>query len=379
VRVALVHDWLTTMRGGERVLHEIAAVYPEADLFTLIHVPGATSPRIDAMRIFASPLSRLPGAGRRYRAFLPLFPWAVERFDFSGYELVLSSSHAFAKGARVPAGRVHVCYCLTPMRYVWDQRDLYLGRGLRRAAGWPLAESLRRWDRRTSGPDRITRVVAASHCVADRVRRNWGRDARVVHPPVDLDRFRPSGRDPDDYYLLVGAFVPYKRERLAVEAFRGLGRRLVVAGDGPGRAEVEASAPSNVVFTGRVSDERLAELYANCRALVFPQEEDFGIVALEAQASGRPVIAFGRGGATESVVPLDAADGAAPTGIWFHEQTADALADAVVEFERRERAFDVDAVRAHASQFGAPRFRAEIRDAVERALGEARSERVLSP
>lgn len=383
MRVAIVHDWLTTMRGGERVLHEIAAIHPHADLYTLIHVPGATTPRIDALRVRASPLSRLPGAGRRHRMFLPLFPWAIERFELKGYDLVVSSSHAFAKGVRVPAPGVHVCYCYTPIRYVWDQKDAYLGRGLLRAASWPAAEWLRRWDRRTSTRERIAEVISASRHVADRVRRRWARESSVIHPPVDLDRFAPDGRRPDDYHLLVGAFVPYKREDVAIEAFRRLGRNLVVAGDGPGRARLEATAPPNVRFVGRVTDAELARLYARCRAVVFPQEEDFGIVALEAQASGRPVVAFGRGGATETVVPLGASGGgpggAEPTGIWFAEQTPESLADAVEELERRRDELDPRAIRSHAEAFGTARFRELLADALSRAVGAPRLEPALCP
>jgi glycosyltransferase involved in cell wall biosynthesis len=348
------------MRGGERVLEEHAGLFPDADLFTLIHVPGSTSPRIEALRITASPLSRLPGAARHYRKLLPLFPWAIERMELPPCDLVLSTSHAVAKAVRPPKGAVHVSYVFTPMRYVWDQADAYLGRGLRRAVAAPLAAYLRSFDRRTSGPERVHRIVAISHTIADRVRRSWGREASVVFPPVGVERFAPRAGPPDDFYLVVGGFVPYKREDLAIAAFAKLGRPLVVAGDGPSRKALEASAPPNVRFTGRTTDAELADLYARCRALVYPQDEDFGIVPVEAMAAGRPVIAYGRGGASETVVPLDAPGDRAPTGVWFTPQTADALADAVLRFEREEKAFDPAAIRRHAETFRGERFRQEM-------------------
>jgi len=378
MRVALVHDWLTGMRGGERVLDEICALYPDADLYTLFHVPGTTSARIEARRIVASPLSRLPGAARHYRALLPLFPWAIERFDLTGYDLVLSTSHAVAKGVRAPRSAVHVCYCFTPMRYVWDQADAYLGRGLRRTLATPLVRRLRDFDRRTSGPDRVQRFVAISTGVADRIRRHYGREAAVVHPPVDVARLRPdpallAGGAPDEAYLLVGGFVPYKREDLALEAFRRLGRPLLVAGDGPARTALAATAPPNVRFLGRVPDEQLARLYARCRALVYPQDEDFGIVAVEAQACGRPVIAFGRGGATDTVVPLGGPGSRAPTGVFFSAQTPEALAEAVLRFEAAEAtgAFVPASIRAHAERFAPEVFRAGLAREIGHALAEA--------
>jgi glycosyltransferase involved in cell wall biosynthesis len=368
VRVVLVHDWLTGMRGGERVLDELAGLFPDAELFTLIYVPGSSSPRIESLRITASPLSRLPGAARHYRKLLPLFPFAIERLRLPPCDLVLSTHHAVAKSVRPPPGAVHLCYCFTPMRYVWDQADAYLGHGLRRALAAPLAAWLRRFDVRTSGPERVHRIVAISQTVAERVRRNWGREAEVVFPPVAVERFRVRPGPPDDFYLLVGGFVPYKREDLALRAFAELGRPLLVAGDGPTRRRLEHGAPSNVRFLGRQSDAELADLYARCRALVYPQEEDFGIVPVEAQAAGRPVIAFGRGGASETVVPLEDPAGRAPTGVWFHPQTPEALAAAVRRFEAEEARFDPAAIRAHAEGFRGERFRAEILACIESAL-----------
>ncbi len=271
MRVALVHDWLTGLRGGERVLDVVAGMFPDAPLYTLLHVPGSTTPRIERRRIVPSALDRVPGAHRHYRRLLPLMPAATRRLVVRDADLVLSTSHAFAKAVTIEGDAAHLCYCFTPMRYVWDQVDAYLGPGLRRRAAAPLVRALRRFDFAHSGPDQVTRFVAISNEVASRIRRHYGRPAEVVHPPVDVDHFTPGGEGPDDYYLLVGGFVPYKAESVAIEAFRRLGRRLVVAGDGPGRARAAVGAPANVEFTGRVDDATLRDLYRGCRALVYPQ------------------------------------------------------------------------------------------------------------
>jgi glycosyltransferase involved in cell wall biosynthesis len=305
---------------------------------------------------------------RHYRKLLPLYPWAIERFQLEGYDLVLSSSHAVAKGIRAPHGATHLCCCFTPMRYIWDQADAYLGRGLRRALGTPLARRLRSWDVRSSGPERVARFVAISETVARRIRAHYGRSAEVIYPPVDVDRFRVCPEEVEDWYLLVGGFVPYKREDLALEAFRQLDARLLVAGDGPGRAALQARAPANVRFLGRVSDAELEDLYARCRALVYPQEEDFGIVPVEAQAAGRPVIAFGSGGATETVQALGRSEDRTPTGVWFSPQTPAALAEAVRRFEAAESEFEPAAIRTQAERFAVPRYHRELRAAVTEAM-----------
>jgi glycosyltransferase involved in cell wall biosynthesis len=370
VRVALVHDWVTGLRGGERVLDEIARLFPSADLFTLVHVPGSTTPRIDALPLHTSPLQRWPGAARHYRALLPVLPFAVRQLRIDGYDLVVSVHHALAKAARIAPGTKHLCYCLTPMRYAWDAADVYLGRGLRRAVATPLLAALRHFDRRTASPAQVTRVVAISEFVRARVQRYWERDASVVHPPVDVETFRPDGRAPDDFYLMVAAFVPYKRIDLAIETFATLGRRLVVVGDGPLRDALARRVPPGVELLGRVSEAELVRLYARCRALVYTQEEDFGIAALEAQASGRPVIALGRGGALETVRALDGPPDTAAhaTGVFFDTQTRAALADGVARFEAAEAFFDAKLIRSHAERFSAARFRDEFLREVQATL-----------
>ncbi len=370
MRIALVHDWVIGLRGGERVLHELAGLYPHAELHTLFHAPGATTARIDGLRIRTSVLDRIPGARRHHRELLPLHPWAMRRFRLEGYDLVLSVSHAVAKAVGHDPAIPHLCYCLTPMRWVWDQVDAYLGRGALRALAAPMAGLLRRFDRRTSGPEQVTRFLACSHTVADRVARHYGRVAKVVHPPVDVERVRPSGASPEDFYLVVGGFVPYKREDLVLEAVRRLPRRVVVVGDGPRRAALARHAPADVVFPGRVSEAELASLYARCRALIHPQEEDFGIAAVEAQAAGRPVVAFARGGARDTVRflagPPESA--ASATGVGFRAQTAQDLVDALRRFEAAEPFFEAKTIRAQAERFGTARFRRAIDEEVRRLV-----------
>jgi glycosyltransferase involved in cell wall biosynthesis len=267
---------------------------------------------------------------------------------------------------------VHVCYCLTPMRYVWDQADAYLGRGIRRAIAWPLVSALRRFDVSTSTPDRVSRFIAISAAVAQRIHARYGRTAPVVHPPVDTTRIQAATGPSEDFYFLLGGFVPYKREDVAIEAFRGLDRQLVIAGDGPSRRKLEASAPANVRFVGRIPDAELAEHYRRCRALLYPQEEDFGITALEAQAAGRPVIALGRGGALDTVRP--AGPGrlqGAPTGVFFETQTAANLRAAIARFEQIEADFDPGEIRRWAERFSAQRFRKQITSEIEAACGSS--------
>ena len=379
LKIALVHDWLTGFRGGERVLDHLAKRYPDADLYTLIHRPGRTTSAIDARRVTTSAIDGISGVDRHYRRLLPLFPWAIRRFDLDGYDLVISTSHAVAKSVRIPEGTAHLSYCFTPMRYIWDQTDAYLGHGLKRFLARPLIEALRRFDVSTSDAAHVTRFVAISNEVAARIRRHYGRDATVVSPPVDLSWIETASEPAEDFYLLVSGFVPYKRDALAIDAFRSLRRRLVVVGDGPGRAALQRSAPPNVEFTGRIDEARLASLYRRCRALVYPQREDFGLIAVEAQAAGRPVIAFSGGGALDTIRPLrgtgwDSSVGSAlpPTGVFFDQPEPSSLALAIERFEKSETRFDPVEIRRWAQQFSPARFDAAFEREVEMCLEAVR-------
>jgi glycosyltransferase involved in cell wall biosynthesis len=369
-RVALVHDWLTGMRGGERCLEILCELFPDAPLFTLLHVPGSVTARIERRRIVTSFVQRLPRASARYRYYLPAFPLAISRFDLSSYDLIVSMSHCVAKGVRVPPGALHLCYCFSPMRYVWDLSSDYFGPGhglAARVLGPPVAAALRRWDRRTSG---VHRFVAISRHIADRIRRAYDRPADVIYPPVDVQRFE-IGDAADDYYLMVSALVPYKRIDLAVGAANRLQRRLVVVGTGPEEARLRALAGPTVSFLGWRSDAEIARLYARCRALIFPAVEDFGITPLEAAAAGRPTIALARGGALETMVGLDAAE-APPTAVFFPEQSVDALVEAIARFEGAADRFEGKALRARAESFDRPVFKQKLGDYIAARWSERR-------
>jgi glycosyltransferase involved in cell wall biosynthesis len=356
MRVALIQDWLTGMRGGEKVLAALGGIFPDADIFTLFYRPDRVSDRIHSHRVFASPLNRLPGVLRYYRNLLPLMPRTIESFDLRGYDLVISSSHAVAMGARVPAGVPHICYCHTPMRYLWaapsDYFQFDFGGLVKRPALGLFSPWLRRWDVRSSRG--VTQFLANSENVRSRIATAYGRNARVVYPPVDTDFFTPDlpGRATGDYYLVVSALEPYKRIDLAIRAMRRLGRCLIVAGRGSQARALQRIAGRDVEFTGWVDDERLRELYRGCRALLFPGLEDFGMCPVEAQACGRPVIAYGRGGALESI--QDRA-----TGLFFPEQTVESLIEAVDAFEGLP--FDPAAARRNSLRFSPANFEAGIR------------------
>jgi glycosyltransferase involved in cell wall biosynthesis len=358
------------MRGGERCLEVLCELFPDAPLFTLLHVPGSVTPQIERRRIVTSFVQRLPRAAARYRYYLPAFPLAIRRFDLSGYDLVVSMSHCVAKGVAVAPGALHLCYCFSPMRYVWDLASDYFGPGQGPAArvlGPPVAAALRRWDRRTA---EVHRFVAISRHIADRIRRAYDRESDVIYPPVDVQRFESA--DADDYYLVVSALVPYKRIDLAIGAANRLGRRLVVVGTGPEDARLRALAGPSVSFLGWRPDVEIARLYARCRALIFPAVEDFGITPLEAAAAGRPTIALARGGALETMVGLETAD-APPTAVFFAEQSVDALVEAVARFERAADRFDAKALRARAEAFDRPVFKQKLADYIAARWGEFRA------
>jgi glycosyltransferase involved in cell wall biosynthesis len=364
-RIALVHDWLTGMRGGEKVLDVLCELFPDATVFTLLHNEGVMSPTIERMKIKTSFIQHLPMKSTKYRNYLPLMPLAIDSLNLSGYDLVISTSSAVAKGVIPKDSTKHICYCHSPMRYVWDQYGEYFGKG---RAGFAtsvvmalVAPYLRRWDVRTCS--RVHYFIANSHNVAERISRFYHRTSDVIYPPVSTDQFTVSEKD-DGYYLIVSALVPYKRVDLAIEAFNKCSEKFIIVGSGPERKKLEKVANKNIEFLGWQSGESLAKLYAGCRALIFPGVEDFGIVPLEAMASGKPVVAFGEGGALETVV----SDGVSPTGIFFYESTVEALNTAIKSLSRMK--FDPYAISRHAEKFDRTIFKQLMIEYIARRFKE---------
>jgi glycosyltransferase involved in cell wall biosynthesis len=353
-RVAIIHYWLVGMRGGERVLERLIRLFPDADIFTHVHVPEATSAIINARPIHTSFIQRLPGAAKHYQKYLPLMPMALEELDLRGYDLVISSESGPAKGVIAAPDALHLCYCHSPMRYLWDHYPQYrstAGRLTRLAMPW-LFHSLRQWD--TTSAARVDVIAANSNFIRQRVRRAWGRDATVVHPPVDTGLFSKSA-NVGAPYLWVGQMTPYKRADLALDAFNALKLPLLMVGDGEMAADLRARAGPTITIIDRLDFAGLRKAYADARALVFTAEEDFGIVPVEAMASGRPVLAYGRGGALDSVAP-------GVSGLFFAEQTAQSVIDGVRAMEAWLPDFDPDAAIAQAQNFAPERFDAGIAD-----------------
>ncbi|MGR3317157.1 MAG: glycosyltransferase [Candidatus Anammoxibacter sp.] len=388
MKVALIHDWLTGMRGGEKCLEVLCDLYPDADIFTLLHKKGSVSDCIEKRNIKTSFIQNLPFSSK-YRRFLPLFPTAIELFDLSDYDLVLSSSHCVAKGVITRPDAVHICYCHTPMRYVWDMYHAYFGKervGFISRVFFPIiATYLRLWD--ASSSSRVDHFVTNSNFVAKRILKFYGRKSEVVYPPVDCSAFKISA-NVADYYLMVTAFAPYKRVDLAIRAFNRLQLPLIIIGSGQDEKRLRGISADNVKFLGWQTDEKVSEYYSKCKALVFPGEEDFGIVPLEAQASGRPVIAYGKGGVCETVVAANPRNNASPglhsevdgrqsemrdyeidtgnaTGLFFYEQTVNAIVNAVKEFEKIAQSFDSKSIRNHALKFDKPVFKERIKNSID--------------
>jgi glycosyltransferase involved in cell wall biosynthesis len=360
MRVAIVHYWLVSMRGGEKVVEALSDLFPTADIFTLVLDEKAISDKLRRHNIHTSFLQRIPGAVKHYQSLLPLMPYALEHLDMSRYDLVISSESGPAKGVIPQPDATHVCYCHSPMRYIWDHYHQYRStKGLLARTLMPIfAPALRQWDVTTAA--RVDQFVANSTHVAQRIARFYRRDATIIPPPVDIDAFAPSDAV-DDFYLCAGQLVGYKRVDLAVEAFTRMGKRLVVIGEGEDRSRLEALAGPTVTFLGRAPFEVLRESLARCRALVFPGEEDFGIVPVEAMASGRPVLAYGRGGAIDTVIP-------GVLGLTFEHQTVEDLVAVVERFEREEVRFDPLALRRHAASFDVSVFKRRMRALVDNAL-----------
>ena len=371
LRVALIHDWLTGMRGGEKALEVFCAMFPDADLFTLVYLPGTTSPTIERRRVRRSAIQWLPFAGRLYRQYLPLFPVAVEQFDLDAYDLVISTSHCAAKSVVVTGRARHLCYCLTPMRYAWDQFDAYFGPDRVGKLGnrvlKPVLAALARWDRATEG--RVHRYLAISQYVARRIALYYNRQSTLVYPPVDTDFYVPrasSNLSQQPKFLIVSALVPYKRVDLAMMAARQAGVGLTVVGDGPERASLERYAGDGIELVGWREDEEIRDLYQSCVAAVLPGEEDFGIVPVEAQACGRPVVALGRGGALDTVI-----DG--ETGVLVSDTTVDALAAGLTRAAGTR--WDSPRIRRHAERFSRTRFVSDIERVIDETLSAPAGQR----
>lgn len=364
-RVALVHDYLNQYGGAERVVEVLHDLYPTAPVFTSIYAPELMPREYRRWDVHTSFMQRLPGVHRHHQLYLPLYPLAFSRVRLDGYDLVLSSSSAWAKGVPVPAGVLHICYCHSPMRFAWDF-ERYAGRerlgGLARAALPALLGLLRRWDVSTAG--RVDYFIANSSVVARRIAAYWGRESSVIHPPVDTHGAQPvAASEVDDYYLLVSRLVPYKRIDVAIAAFNALRLPLKIVGDGRARAALERTAGPTVEFLGAVSDKEKYRLYARCRAAIFPAEDDFGIAQVEVQASGRPAIGLAVGGALDTIIDD-------VTGILFEPQSPAALIDAVRRAERTT--FNPETIARHAERFGRPRFEREISQFVSDRLARRR-------
>ncbi|MBB3174646.1 glycosyltransferase involved in cell wall biosynthesis [Endobacter medicaginis] len=374
LRVAIVHEWLDTYAGSERVLEQLLRSYPEADVFAVVDfLTGPDREMLRGRKVTTSFIQRLPGARKRFRNYLQLMPIAVEQFDLAGYDLILSSHHAVAKGVITGPDQVHVCYVHSPMRYAWDMQAEYLHqsgmeRGLRSLYARWLLHRLRGFDVRSANG--VDLFIANSRYIARRIRKAYRRDAEVVAPPVDVQRFQP-GHDTRRDYVVVSRMVPYKRVDLVVEAFRGLpDRRLLVIGDGTEREKIAAlaSGAPNIELLGRLPQDALLRTLQQARAFVFAAEEDFGIAMVEAQACGTPLIVYGRGGAADIIDP----DAGPPTGVLFDEQTPEAIRNAVWRFERDEALMTPERCRANALRFSPDAFARGIAEAVARALDEAR-------
>ena len=366
MRVAIIHYWFVGMRGGEKVIEQLCAMYPDADIFTHVYDVGTVSDRIRAHNVTTSFVGKLPWASKLYKNYLPLMPLALEQLDLRGYDLVISSEAGPAKGVIPPPDAVSICYCHSPMRYIWNMAHDY-----RESAGFiqkllmpPLSHYIRSWDVNSS--HRVDHFVANSKTVARRIDAYYRRKATVIYPPVDTDSFECAPADEiGDFYLMVGQLVAYKRPDLAVEAFNRSGRRLVIIGGGEMLAKLKTMAEPNITFLGPQPFEQLRHHYARCKALIFPGEEDFGIVPVEAMASGRPVIAFNRGGATETVVE-------GLTGVFFEEQTVEALLDACDRLERTS--WDSRALVARARLFDSAEFSTRLKTFIDATIAAPRAD-----
>ena len=371
-RTAVIHEWFTTLAGSEKVVEQMCGLYPDADLFATYADPQfvAATPFLRDRRLTTTFIQHLPGAAKRFRSYLLLMPLAIEQLDLSAYDVVLSSNHAVAKGVLTGPNQLHISYVHSPIRYAWDLQHQYLRESKldRGAKGWLakwMLHKVRIWDYRTAAG--VDHFIANSSYIARRIKKVYGRDADVIYPPVDVSAFTVEEAK-EDFYLAASRFVPYKRMDLVVEAFRAMpDKRLVVIGDGPESGKIEALAGTNVELMGYQPFEVLREMMQRARAFVFAAEEDFGIMPVEAQACGTPVIALARGGALETVRPVGIER---PTGVFFAEQTVPAVVDAVKSFDAHRHELTPSACRDNSLRFSTSRFREELASYVERRYGE---------
>jgi glycosyltransferase involved in cell wall biosynthesis len=377
LKIAIVHDWLVTYAGAERVLEQMLLCYPQADLFSLVDfVPEGQRQFLQGKTVKTSFIQNLPWARKKYRSYLPFMPLAIEQFDLSGYDLVISSSHAVAKGVLTGPDQLHICMCYSPIRYAWDLQHQYLketglDRGLKGMVAKVLLHYIRLWDYRTANG--VDEFIAISHFVARRIRKVYGRDSTVIYPPVDIDRFTLYEKK-EDYYVTASRLVPYKRVDLIVKAFAQMPeKRLVVIGDGPEMAKIKAMAGDNVSILGQQPFEVLLHHLQCARAFIFAAEEDFGIAPLEAQACGTPVIAYGKGGALETVCGLDKQH---PTGLFFVQQSAEAIGAAIDTFERNTSAFKPEYCRQNALRFSEDRFCSQLQEQIGQGLRNKELEKI---
>ena len=369
MKVALVHDYLNQMGGAERVVMAFHEIFPDAPIYTSIYDPQRVDPAFQKMDVRTSFMQKIPMVTKHHQPFLPLYPFAMEQLDLRGYDLVLSSSSAFGKGVLTRPETLHICYCHTPMRWCWNYDEYvereHLGRVSRSILPF-LITGLRIWDQSTAM--RVDDFIANSPVVAERIKKYYRRDAVVIPPPVEADRFLfDPATQPEDYFLILGRLVPYKRIDLAIEACNALQLPLVIIGGGRDLERLQRMAGPTIRFLGRLSDEEVLHYYAHCRAFLFPGEEDFGIAPLEAQASGRPVIAYGAGGALASVI-----DGV--TGLFFHEQTVESLISTLASFETSR--FDPEVIRNHALEFDKPRFKRRIQQFIDTKFQERHADQI---
>ncbi len=364
LKIAIIHDWLVSMRGGEKIVENLCEMFPGCDIYTLLYHPGSVSPVIETHKIYTSFVNQLPFKNTKYRYYLPLFPTAIEKFNIKPYDLIISSSHCVAKGIIPSPDTLHISYIHTPMRYVWDMYHDYFEKDntnllIRNLIPF-FANYLRMWD--VASANRVDWFIANSQHVANRIKKYYGRESTIIHPPVETDLFSVNEKN-DNYYLIVSALVPYKRIDLAIQAFNEMKKPLLIVGEGPSLKRLQSLAGPTIQFIKWQPLTKLSKYYEGCKALIFPGEEDFGIAPVEAQLCGKPVIALGKGGALETIIGFDDHNEKKCTGIFFYDQNVESLIHAVSKFENLE--WDTSFIHSNAKKFSKDRFKSEMMAFIE--------------